>query len=257
MQLESKKIVLTGASSGIGKALLELLLRQGALVVVGDLTPESIPEHPNLHTLQLDVSKKEKLDDFLDRSIEILGNIDVFIANAGFAYYEKIKEEDWKRIQSIFEVNTFAPIYIAEKMNRLFPKGFHFIVVASAANYLPLPGYALYSATKSAVHSFIEAFRFEMNKKSKLTVVYPIATKTEFYKRAGRQIPVPWPAQSPETVARSIVSAIRKGKKRVFPSLIFRIKLALNRWLPFLFPIYRQFLAWQFRDWERKNRLDS
>ncbi|TGN19878.1 SDR family NAD(P)-dependent oxidoreductase [Leptospira idonii] len=253
MKLESKKVVLTGASSGIGKSILERLLKEGALVVVGDLKPELIPDHSNLHKFKIDVSKPEEVDRLIEESIEILDKIDVFIANAGFAYFEKIQKEDWQRIQNIFATNVFSPIYTAEKLTSLLPKGVHIIMTASAMAHLPLPGYALYSATKAAVHAFADAFRFEMGKNFRLTVVYPIATKTRFFSEAGSSVPVPWPAQEPEQVAKKIIRAILHPRKSVHPSLRFRTLLILDRYFPIFFTIYRFWQNYLFQKWQKSK----
>ncbi|TGN10889.1 SDR family NAD(P)-dependent oxidoreductase [Leptospira ilyithenensis] len=253
MKLESKKVVITGASSGIGKEILSLLLAEGALVVVGDLNPETISDHPNLRKYKIDVSKTSDIDRLLEESIEILDKIDVFIANAGFAYYEKIQKEDWSRIKNIFSVNVFAPIYTIQKLINLQPKGVHIIITASGMAHLPLPGYALYSATKSAVHSFAEAFRYEMNKNFKLTVVYPIATKTKFFEQAGNSVPIPWPAQEPSQVAKKIVKVILRPRRTVYPSFRFKCLLVLNRFFPFLFPIYRLWQNILFQKWQKRK----
>ncbi|GBF51418.1 putative short-chain dehydrogenase [Leptospira ryugenii] len=257
MKLESKKVILTGASSGIGKALLNHLLKHGALVVVGDLRPDAIPDHPNLHKLKIDVSKPSEIDRLIESSIEILDKIDAFIANAGFAYYEKMAEEDWNRIKSIFATNVFSPIYTIQKLSHLLPKGVHILVTASAMAYLPLPGYALYSATKSALHSFAKAFRMEMGGQYKLTLIYPIATKTAFFEKAGRSVPLPWPSQSADHVAKQVIRALVRPKNSVFPSLTFRILLVLNHFFPFFFPLYQFWQRWNFQKWLKSTESEG
>jgi len=251
MKLQSKRIVLTGASSGIGRALLDILLREGAWVVVGDLQPIDMAPHPHLHSLVVDISKKTEIDHLISFAMDKFQTIDVFIANAGFSYYEKIQEENWQRMEKIFETNVFSPIYTVQKLNRLFPQGYHFVVTASAMAFYPLTGYALYSATKSAVHAFMEAFRAEVGTKSHLTVVYPIATKTHFFERAGVSIPKPWPMQSPETVAQKIFQSILRKKTHVHPSLLFRIVHHLNRFLPFLLHFYQWRMRHLWHQWHR------
>ena len=257
MKLESKKIVITGASSGIGKETLNLLLKEGALVVVGDLNPDIIPEHPNLHKFKVDISKPGEVDRLIENAIEVLEKIDVFFANAGFGYYEKIQKADWTRIKSIYATNVFSPIYTIQSLTSLLPKGVHIIVTASALAYLPLPGFALYASTKAAIHSFADAFRFEMGKQFRLTLVYPVSTKTYFFEKAGNSVPEPWPTQSAGVVAKNVVSAIKKPRNSVYPSFLFRMMMILNRYFPIFFPIYRFWQNFNFQNWQKKTEAED
>lgn len=251
MELLGKKVVITGASSGIGLEILKLLIQNGCHVVACARHIERISlNSPNLFLTACDVSKKEDVDALFDFAMEKLGGIDLFIANAGFAYYEKIEKPDWNHIESIVNTNFIASVYSAEKMKELHGNAsYNFVVTASAMGLLSLPGYALYSGTKAAVRGFADGYRPELEKNQHFQVVYPVATKTKFFKRAGDNTPVPWPTQEPEKVAKCVIKGIEKNKKRIFPSTMFRLTDIANRVFPFLFRIYVSINEKAFKKW--------
>ena len=113
-----------------------------------------------------------------------------------------------------------------------------------------LPGYALYGASKGALHRFAEAHRFELGLEDRdpctLTLVYPIATRSHFFERT--LAPLPWPNQSPERVAQAIIQGVEKDKREIHPSRLFRLFIALEPLLPGL----RRLIQW--REGQRLKR---
>ncbi|EOQ97881.1 KR domain protein [Leptospira wolbachii serovar Codice str. CDC] len=244
MELKNKRIVITGAGSGIGKeTVLQALKHEGVKILACDLNEKNILVHPNVIPYKCDVSKKENLDKLLKDADKKLGGIDIFYANAGFAYYEVIANADWDRIDRIYRTNVYSPLYCLIALNLTRKEPFLFIVTASAMSHLSLPGYAQYSSTKAAVRSFIDAYRYELKPGNRVMVVYPIATRTQFFDAAGKKVPVPFPSQSAETVAKKVISGIESNAKEVYPSLLFRFIQVLDRFLFFILPIYQKIEA--------------
>lgn len=244
MELKNKRIVITGAGSGIGKeTMLQVLKHEGVKVLACDLNEKNILVHPNVIPYKCDVSKKENLDKLLKDADKKLGGIDIFYANAGFAYYEVIGNADWDRIDRIYRTNVFSPLYCLIALNLTRKSPFYFIVTASAMGHLSLPGYAQYSSTKAAVRSFIDAYRYELKPGNQVMVVYPIATRTQFFDAAGKKVPVPFPSQSAETVAKKVVRGIQSNAKEVYPSFLFRLMQVVDRYLFFPFRIYQKIEA--------------
>ncbi len=234
MNLNKKNIVITGAGSGIGQSLLENLRDMfDCKITAADLVTDSIKESETVFPFECDVSAAENIDKLFEFAVSKMGSIDIFIANAGFAYYEKLDKPDWLHIQQIYEVNTFSPIYAAEKMKKMHGEAPYTVVAtASAMAILPLAGYALYSSTKAALNGFATAYRHELNKHQRLQIVYPIATRTEFFSAAGGS-PVPWPSQPAETVSLKIIKGVLKDKNSIIPSHIFSALRILDRFFPF------------------------
>lgn len=248
--LQGKRIVLTGASSGIGKALMQELVAQGCQIVAASRSMEKTsPIAENVYHRNCDVSKPEELDALFAYATEKMGGIDIYIANAGFAYYESLQKADWQHIARIMETNVFSVCYAAVKMKEISEgKPFQFMCTASAMSFWSLPGYSLYSSTKAALHGFAQSFRYELAPQQHFQMVYPIATKTNFFD-GSNQTPTPWPTQTAEHVASRMVKALMTKQKTVHPSPLFTMTRFLNQFLPFIRSIYLQKENKRFQVW--------
>ncbi|MCG8669297.1 MAG: SDR family NAD(P)-dependent oxidoreductase [Pseudomonadales bacterium] len=255
MDLNGKNIVITGASSGIGEATLRELLTYDVNIIAANRNVANAPvSDSKVKWFQCDISDPSQIDKLFEFAIEQFGHIDIFIANAGFAYYEVMQQEDWGRLEAIVKTNFVSPVYSAVKMARLNQgREYTFVFTASAMAHLPIPGYSTYAATKAAIDKFAYAYRIENNDQGHLLVVYPIATRTDFFNRAGNNTPVPWPSQPADVVGKAIVNGIEKNRKKVYPSKLFILMLFVNRFLPFSLDIYAQVEAFKLRRWLRKQ----
>jgi uncharacterized protein len=129
---------------------------------------------------------------------------------------------------------------------------YNFICTASAMSFLSIPGYALYSSTKAAIRDFTEAYRFELGQGQYFQVAFPVATKTNFFKAAGDNPPVPWPTQRAGDVAKAMFKGIEKNQLNIFPSGIFRVTNTLNRFMPLINYFYVRRENKKLHDWYAK-----
>ena len=227
--ITGKKIVLTGANSGIGLETLKLLVKGDNRILAVDLYIDKISEFDKDKVIPMacDVSTKENVDLIFETATQKLGGIDIFYANAGFPYYERMNYVDWERIENIFKVNVYSPIYTYQKyIEYLGGKQGHLAITVSAIGKMAMPGYTLYSASKFAMQGFQEGVRLEMPKNLRLTCLYPVATDTGFFKKAvegkSKQITQrPFPVQKPSHVAKCMVKGIEHGRKTVNPCKLF------------------------------------
>lgn len=254
MVLEGKNVVVTGASSGIGLELSKKLLESGCRVIGAARDTKKIKfEHENLMLYNCDISQKENVDQLFEYSQKVFGRIDLFIANAGFAYYEKIDQANWAHVRKIFDTNVLSLVYSAEKMKEVNnDKAYNFVAMASGMSYVSLPGYSLYSGTKAAIRGFADAYRWELDKKQYFQVAYPIATRTNFFNYAGNS-PVPWPSQEVSKVARIIIKGIKRDKANIYPSKIFLLTKYLNNILPLIYKIYLKSMYRKFKSFIDKS----
>ncbi len=232
MDLNGKNIIITGASSGIGKGLTQALLQNKANVYAVSRSIESTAlNHPNLIKKNLDVSKVNEIDALFNDALAKMGSIDMFIANAGFAYYEKLTSLTADHIDTIFNLNTRSVIYSAVKLKEInHDKPFRFIATLSAVSYVSMPGHALYSATKAALRGFFDGFECELTQNDQLVqTIYPVATKTDFFNVAN-QSRKPWPVQSVDKVVKTTIKGIKNGKRKIYPSKLFRYSFLLTPW---------------------------
>lgn len=258
-----QRIVLTGAASGIGAALLKELAQFDSKIVCADISEEHLLKtchsliQPKAEIIPFvgDLSQKATIDRLFDTAAEQMGTIDLFIANAGIAYYEEMNEPNWERMEKLYYLNVFSPIYATQKMKLLHPQTHYCVVlVSSAMAYISIPGYTLYASTKAAIDRFEDGYRFELPPYGRLMTVYPVATRTHFFARAGRDVPIISPTQTPEFVAKSIISGLVMEKRKVFPSYTFRW-LRFSSFLLFLMRSGMQFLGhWQFKRWQETHK---
>ncbi|MCQ2409698.1 MAG: SDR family NAD(P)-dependent oxidoreductase [Clostridia bacterium] len=228
--ITGKKIVLTGANSGIGLETLKLLVKGDNKILAVDMYTEEMEkfDKSKVTVYKCDVSTKEAVDELFEEAIKVLGKIDIFYANAGYPYYERMNYVDWDRVKDMFDTNVFSPIYTTQKYAKYLEDNKmngHMAITVSAIGTMAMPGFTIYSASKFAMQGFQEGYRLELPKNMKLTCLYPIATATGFFKRAalgsGRVIQDnmrPFPVQQPSHVAKCMVKGIEKGKKKVNPS---------------------------------------
>ena len=232
--ITNKKIVLTGASSGIGFQVLRLLAKgEGNKILAVSRHAEQLLATfaDNVIPFNMDISSKEGVDAVFDKADEVFGGekIDIFYANAGFPYYEEFNYEDWDRVKAMFDTNTFSPIYTyAKYIHHLNGRDGILAITVSAIGQMAMPGYAIYSASKFATQGFQQAIRLEKPKNLQITTLYPVATDTNFF-RVANPVPFekPFPVQQPEVVARKMVAGIENGAKYVSPSPLFGLAKVL------------------------------
>ena len=238
MRLKGKRVVITGASSGIGRELLKSLCRAGCSIVgvARDIRPiiDAFGDQ-GVHAIACDVSNPEDVDAMIAQAKQILGGIDIFVANAGFAYYGPIGEADWEKDEQIFKVNVISPIYTLQKLTGDGQTEKRtFMVTVSALGKMVLPGFALYDSTKFALDGFIRTYRMECPRHIRVIPVYPVANFTKFFQKAGgNDTPVPLLArQSVKVTAFCMEMGLRLGLRAVYPSVVFIVRCILVRVTP-------------------------
>ena len=252
--ITNSNIVLTGASSGIGFEVLKLLIKgEGNRILAVARNAEAVLTGfaENVIPYNMDVGSSEGVDRIFEKADEVFSGekIDIFYANAGFPYYEEFNYSDWDRVKVMFDTNTLSPIYTYSKyLEHLGGRDGILAYTVSAIGQMAMPGYAIYSSTKFALHGFQQAIRLEKPKNLQLTCLYPVATNTNFFKVANPvEFEKPFPVQQPDVVARKMVKGIEKGKKTVSPCALFALSKVLMGICPPIRTVY-----WKLE----KNKLD-
>ncbi len=252
--IQNQTIVITGASSGIGKTMLEMLAAKennNRIVAASRSIGKLEGFGDNVTLFPCDLSTQAGVDALFEKAEEVFTKIDILICNAGAPYYERYDYEDWGRIERIFSLNTFSCMYSYSKyLNHLNGREGRLMFTVSAMGEMALPGYALYAATKFAMKGFQQAIRLETPKNLKITCVYPVATKTNFFEvgGAGHKVEQPFPVQTAEAVAKAAIRGVEKGRKQVYPCPVYLPSRVLMNVLP---PVRSLYLKSQYRMLQR------
>lgn len=174
MILKGKTVVITGASSGIGKALAEELAKRGANLVLGARQYVTLCEiTANLEAkyaikalaVQADVSKEEDCEHLIKQTVTTFGGVDVLINNAGLSMRALFKELDLSVIKNLMDVNFWGTVYCTKyALPEILKTKGSIVGVSSIAGYRGLPGRTGYSSSKFAMNGFMEALRTELLK---------------------------------------------------------------------------------------------
>lgn len=256
--ITNKRIVLTGASSGIGLECLKLLVKGEGNVILAvsrEATKKLVGWGDNVIVFDADISTKEGVDAIFAKAEEMWDKIDIYYQNAGWPYYEVYDYENWERTEKIYQTNVVGPAYTyAKYMHHLNGREGHLAFTVSAIGEMAMPGYALYSSSKFALHGFQQAIRLEMPKNMKLTCLYPVATDTNFFVTAadGRPFEKPFPVQKPNVVARKMVKGIEEGKEKVSPCPLFGLSKVLMTVAPPVRTVYWKLELGKLRRFQKK-----
>ena len=159
-----KKIFLTGASSGIGKAIAKAATEKGHEVWGTSRDISRIPSLRRLHCVQLDLSNPDSIDGAFNTALAEAGNFDVLINNAGSGHFGPAENLSEKEIASQFQILVFGHLQLMRLALRMMQaRGEGLIInVTSLASRLPVPFMAAYNAAKAAMASFTMTIQLEL-----------------------------------------------------------------------------------------------
>lgn len=182
--LDNKTVLITGASSGIGRATAVECSKLGAKCVITGRNAERLNETFSL--LTGDGHSQILADLTLEKDIELLVDqsplLDGFVCNAGITIIKPINYIKQSDMDSIFSVNTFAPVILTKALlkNKKLSKGSSVVFTSSIAWKTITPGNAIYAMTKSAVNTFSKFFAIEYaNRQIRVNSVLPGMVNTE------------------------------------------------------------------------------
>ena len=171
MKLNDKIVIITGASSGIGKSLAEEFARRGCNLVLGARQyvtlckiAQSLQQQYNIKAVAVgcDVTKEEDCEQLVKQAVLTFGRIDILINNAGISMRALFKDADIKVLKSLMDVNFWGTEYCTKyALPEILKIKGSIVGVSSIAGYKGLPGRTGYSASKFAMNGFLDALRVE------------------------------------------------------------------------------------------------
>jgi short-subunit dehydrogenase len=248
--IANRVILITGASSGIGRATAIALAREQAKLVLvarrgkllADLEQEVRGAGGTAVSIVLDLRLRRNVETMIRAALGRFGRIDVLINNAAFGFYGSVESTSPEVVREIFDLNFEAPLVacqLAIPLMRSQGSG-HIINVSSVAGKRGLPLTGIYCATKFALHGISESLRIELKGSGiDVSIINPAATRTEFgdnvrYGDVTAQFRAMGRIQSAEQVAAAIVRCIKEPKVEVYPYRVSRLLAWANAMAPSL-----------------------
>ncbi|QIH34198.1 SDR family oxidoreductase [Sphingobacterium sp. DR205] len=188
--IKGKVIAITGASSGIGKAIALELAKKGAKVVLGarrtkqlqQLVEEIKNTGGEAIFAQIDVKYKADLVRLINTAVDKFGTVDVIINNAGVSQLSRIDELDTDGWEEMIDINLKGVLYGMAAAIPIFKqqRSGHIINIISTSGIKIVPMQGVYAGTKNAVRTIAEAFRQESDGTIRITGISPGVVKTDF-----------------------------------------------------------------------------
>jgi NADP-dependent 3-hydroxy acid dehydrogenase YdfG len=232
--------VVTGASSGIGKAIAVELAKNGVKVVLGARRKEELKKLTNeikadggeAVFVQTDVSKRTDLVQLINLAIENYGRLDVLVNNAGVARLGRIDSLDIDGWEEMIDINIKGVLYGMAAAIPVFKQqgSGHIVNIISTSGIKIVPTQGIYAGTKNAVRTIAEAFRQESDGSIRITGISPGYIKTDFAmksvnkdeKKAAAVAAVERMAISPAAVAHAVIYAISQPKDVEIGDIVIR-----------------------------------
>ena len=248
-RFEGKIVLVTGASSGIGRQVCLDFSRQGARHII--LVARSLSRLEDLQKIidtkftvetivyPCDVSKKAEVQQMGKKILDICGHVDILVNNAGFGLYGKVQSQSIEQIESVIFTNYLGMAYCTKVFldSMITRKSGHIVNVASVAASFGIAGLSAYCASKYAVLGFSESLFQELHGTGvKLTVVSPIGVKTDFFnnKTFGGIIPnYTGFMLEPKTVSNAILAAANSSRLEIIVPFYIRAGVWLKHTIPF------------------------
>lgn len=249
-QIQGKVVVITGGSDGIGKALVEHYLHEGAKVATCARNYQKLYQLQAAHTGKplfihaTDVSKEIDCKGFINAVIKEFGTIDILINNAGVSMRALVQDVDLDTIRRVMDINFWGTVYCTKfALDHIIKNKGTIVGVSSIAGYRGLPGRSGYSASKYAVNGWLEALRTELLESgTNVMWVCPGFTSSNIRNAAlnskgesqGESPMDEGAMMSSEECAEHIATAIEKRKRTLVLTFTGKRAVFMNKFFPSL-----------------------
>ena len=248
MDFKNKVVLITGASSGIGKQTAIEFAKLGSSIILVARRKNKLEQVENelkqfnVNTLVCvcDVSKKDQVEELSKIVLQKFNSIDILVNNAGFAIYGLVSDLSIDEIESQMETNYFGMIYCVKNFLPLMlkKKSGHIVNVASVGASFSVPGVSSYCATKFAMLGFSEGLKHELYGTGVgLTVVSPIMVRTPLFEHPSFTNFSKFStgvSLSSETVAKTIIKASNSSRLEIVVPSVARAAIWFKQTFPFL-----------------------
>ena len=226
--IHNKRVLITGAASGIGKLLAARLANEGARLVLWDIDSAGLESAKaelagsgrEVEVYTCDLTNREDIAAVAERTLSDGGPIDILVNNAGIVAGKRVLDLSDQEIERTFQVNTLALFWTVRAFlpSMLERNSGHVVTIASAAGLAATAMLTDYCASKFAAVGFDEALRMELKKQNSdvvTTVICPFYVDTGMFKGVKTRFSWLLPILKPDLVVKRTVRAIQRNRRRV------------------------------------------
>ncbi len=224
----AKTVLITGSSSGIGKATANEFQRQGWNVAATMRSPgkSSLSESTNLKIIALDVTDSDSIKRAIESTLEKFSKIDCVVNNAGYGLVGPFEASTSEGVQRQFDTNVFGLMNVVREILPHFreQKSGVIVNVSSMGGRVTFPLYSLYHATKWAVEGFSESLHFEVQQFNiRIKLIEPGPIKTDFYDRSMDVMSKPELKAYDQFVSRAMNEMQNAGARAPGPEMVAKV----------------------------------
>jgi dehydrogenase/reductase SDR family member 7B len=250
MSMQNKVVIITGATSGIGRGCAEIFGREGARIIFTGRDKGRMEEVKAALSAQgiehtghiMDVSNEAENKRLVEDTIEKYGRIDILINNAGISMRALLEEMNMDVFRKVMDINFYGTVYLTKyALPHIIASRGTIVGISSINGHRGTPARTAYTASKYAMEGFFEALRTEVMKRGiHVLVVSPGFTGSNIRNAAlnasgesqGESPRDENKMMTPETVARAILKGIRQKKRDIVLTTQGKLVVFLNKWIP-------------------------
>ncbi len=254
--LQGKRVLITGGSSGIGKATAKLAVQRGATVCIAARGKEALEQtrqellrdarggEEQVQSVVMDISQREQVNEVAKEIQQRLGGIDLLINNAGIAHVGYLEQETPEAYQRMIDVNYLGSVWVTQAFLPQFmaQRQGNIAFVSSVLGLMGLFGYSAYCGSKHALTGYADALRQDLLRYNiQVSVLFPADTDTPQLQEENQSKPPETASLAgtiktadPDDVARCFLDGIAGGRYHIIPGHENRLTLWGVRHFPWL-----------------------
>jgi 3-oxoacyl-[acyl-carrier protein] reductase len=226
MLIQEVKALVTGGSSGLGKAMAKALIAEGAQVAISGRNKEKLDQvaaELGASAIHFDVADYSALEDAVQKSTELLGGLNLLVNNAGIGEFPLMGEFEVEHFERVFSINVFGLSMLTQEVVKYFRANNiagHIVNIASTAALKGFPRGSVYAASKFALRGLTQCWQAELRKENiRVMLINPIEVPTAFANLDRIEREEEASKLTPKEIADAMISALKIDDRGFIPEL--------------------------------------